>query len=94
MLIKPNAKEIARADTDGLTVVVRPASEGGYNVFLVGAKDNGFVWWSNHVDNKYEIRREIAESLRMANKCAIGEQMSRKSRDRNFYSTKKCSGWI
>ena len=31
MIIKPNAKEIARAD-DGLTIVVRPAAEGGYNI--------------------------------------------------------------
>ena len=83
MIIKPNAKEIARAD-DGLTIVVRPAAEGGYNTALV-ILDGEPIWKVHHVDHKYEIREEIASDLRMANKCAIGGWMARKSRERNYY---------
>jgi hypothetical protein len=102
MNIKPNQKEIARADTDGLTIVVRPSSGGGYSIFLIdinaetedGCPNNSNVYWAYHADHKYEIRKQVAESLRMANKCAIGESMPRKSRVRNFYSDRKWLGWI
>lgn len=81
--IKPNAKELARSGGGDVVVVVRPASEGGYNVGIVNPAGKPF-WNIHHVDTKLQVARCIADDLRMANKCGLFSDMAAASRKRNF----------
>lgn len=81
--MKPNAKELSRAD-NGFTAVVRPNPKGGWNVVIVSIYTFLPVFKVNHAQTKEEIAQIIADDLRMMDKCGYSIDMAEASRDRNY----------
>jgi hypothetical protein len=79
-MIKPNAKEVARAD-GGFACVSRPAAGGGFNVAVVHL-DGTPVFKIQHVETKDQIGKAIACDLRMIDKCGFNCPMADASRHR------------
>ena len=76
-------KEIKRA-CEGYTIVVRPCSKGGYNVFPVRVCDAQPTGWARHVDSKMGIPQAITSICRDLDKfMGQGGKMSSSGRMRN-----------
>jgi len=83
--IRLQPKEISRAD-NGITIIVRPQSEGGYMIAAVRIEGESGVLlgraFTEYVDDKNEIAGAAKEVARWLSKMNIGE-MGDASRHRN-----------
>ena len=83
--IRLQSKEISRAD-NGITIIVRPQSEGGYMIAAVRIEGESGVLlgraFTEYVDDKNEIAGAAKEVARWLSKMNIGE-MGDASRHRN-----------
>lgn len=81
-VMRPNAKELARA-SGGYTVVVRPnRKKGGWNVAVIEVESCKPFNKVRHVEDKSQIAKEIASDLRMLDKMGSPSPMADASRMR------------
>lgn len=82
-IIRLTAKELARS-SDGVTIVVRPQSSGGYKIMAVHTTghlvDGGAKWTQRTVESQGGIHAACKEIARMLDKCGYSSDMTSAAR--------------